>query len=283
MGRAGDAPREKTVMAYSEIIYDKQDKVALVTLNRPDRMNAITPTMVDELKDAIDDAERDPEVAAIVVTGAGKSFCPGMDMGVLQAAAERKKADPADKSAPALKTDINHHSVFGFLLKARKPIIGALNGNCVGMGLSMALYFDIRIAGEGTRLSAIFVRRGLSVEHGASWLLPRLVGISHAMDLALTGRIVSAQEALAMGLVSRVVPDDQLLATALGAAKDIAVNCSPTAMAEAKRMLWEHLNATFQAATDDSTAIMNSMFKQGDFKEGVMAFVKKRPPNFKPL
>jgi enoyl-CoA hydratase/carnithine racemase len=281
MGRTGAAPREKIAMAYSEIIYAKQDKVALVTLNRPDRMNAITPTMVDELNDAIGAAERDPEVAAIVITGSGKSFCPGMDMGVLQAAAERKKSDQMDK--PALKIDINHHNVFGFLLKARKPIIGALNGNCVGMGLSMALYFDIRIAGEGTRLSAIFVRRGLSVEHGASWLLPRLVGISHAMDLALTGRIVGAPEALQMGLVSRVVPDDQLLATALEAAKDIATNCSPTAMAEAKRMLWEHLTATYQDATNDSTAIMNSMFKQGDFKEGVMAFVKKRPPNFKPL
>lgn len=269
-------------MAYSEIIYDKQDKVAIITLNRPDRMNAITPTMVDELKDATDDAERDPEIAAIVVTGAGKSFCPGMDMGVLQAAAERKKDEATDKPAPT-KTDINHHSVFGFMLKMRKPIIGALNGNCVGMGLSMALYFDIRIAGEGTRLSAIFVRRGLSVEHGASWLLPRLVGISHAMDLALTGRIIGAQEALAMGLVSRVVPDDQLLTTAVAAAQDIAANCSPTAMAQAKRMLWEHLTATYQAATDDSTAVMNSMFKQGDFKEGVMAFVKKRPPRFKPL
>ncbi len=268
-------------MAYSEIIYDKQDKVALVTLNRPDRMNAITPTMVEELNDAMEDAERDPGIAAIVVTGAGKSFCPGMDMGVLQAAAERRKTDETDKLA--FKTDINHHSVFGFMLKMRKPIIGALNGNCVGMGLSMTLYFDIRIAGEGTRLSAIFVRRGLSVEHGASWLLPRLVGISHAMDLALTGRIIGAQEALAMGLVSRVVPDDQLLSTAMQAAKDIATNCSPTAMAQAKRMLWEHLNTTFQAATDDSTAVMNSMFKQGDFKEGVMAFVKKRPPSFKPL
>ncbi len=268
-------------MAYSEIIYDKQDKVALVTLNRPDRMNAITPTMVEELNEAMDDAERDPGIAAIVVTGAGKSFCPGMDMGVLQAAAERKKTDETDK--PAFKTDINHHSVFGFMLKMRKPIIGALNGNCVGMGLSMTLYFDIRIAGDGTRMSAIFVRRGLSDEHGASCLLPRLVGISHAMDLALTGRIIGAQEALAMGLVSRVVPDDQLLSTAMQAAKDIATNCSPTAMAQAKRMLWEHLNTTFQAATDDSTAVMNRMFKQGDFKEGVMAFVKKRPPSFKPL
>jgi len=269
-------------MAYSEIIYDKQDKVAIVTLNRPDRMNAITPTLAGEFKHAMDDAERDPAIAAIVVTGAGKSFCPGMDMGVLQAAAERKKGD--DPAQPAeTQIDINHHSLFGFLLKMRKPVIGALNGNCVGMGLSMALHFDIRIAGEGTRMSAIFVRRGLSVEHGSSWLLPRLVGISQAMDLGLTGRIISAQEALAIGLVSRVVPDDKLMDTALEMARDIAANCSPTAMAHAKRMLWEHLNATYQAATDDSTAIMFGMFKQGDFKEGVLAFVQKRPPRFKPL
>ncbi len=266
-------------MAYSEIIYDKQDKVAIITLNRPERMNAITPTLAGELKDAMADAERDPAIAAIVVTGAGKSFCPGMDMGVLQAAAERKKGEPA----PASAIDINHHSLFGFMLKMRKPIIGALNGNCVGMGLSMALHFDIRIAGEGTRMSAIFVRRGLSVEHGSSWLLPRLIGMSHAMDLALTGRIINAQEAMAMGLVSRVVPDDQLVSTAVEMAREIAVNCSPTAMAEAKRMLWQHLTGDYQMATDDSTAIMFSMFKQGDFKEGVLAFVQKRPPRFKPV
>jgi enoyl-CoA hydratase/carnithine racemase len=266
-------------MAYSELIYDKQDKVAIVTLNRPDRMNAITPTLAGELKDAMADAERDPAIATIVVTGAGKSFCPGMDMGVLQAAAERKRGEPA----PAAAIDINHHSLFGFMLKMHKPIIGALNGNCVGMGLSMALHFDIRIAGEGTRMSAIFVRRGLSVEHGSSWLLPRLVGMSHAMDLALTGRIINAQEAMAMGLVSRVVPDAQLVSTAVEIAREIAVNCSPTAMAEAKRMLWQHLSGDYQMATDDSTQIMFSMFKQGDFKEGVLAFVQKRPPRFKPV
>jgi enoyl-CoA hydratase/carnithine racemase len=271
-------------MAYSEIIYDKQDKVAVVTLNRPDRMNAITPTLAGELKDAMAAAQRDPAIAAVVVTGAGKSFCPGMDMAVLQAAAERKKGEDADKPAESpFAMDINHHSLFGFMLTMRKPIIGALNGNCVGMGLSMALHFDIRIAGEGTRMSAIFVRRGLSVEHGSSWLLPRLVGMSHAMDLALTGRIIGAQEALAMGLVSRVVPDAELLSSAIEIAREIAANCSPTAMAEAKRMLWQHLAGDYQMATDDSTSIMFSMFKQGDFKEGVLAFVQKRPPRFKPV
>ncbi len=270
-------------MAYSELIYDKQDKVAIITLNRPERMNAITPTLAGELKDAMADAQGDPAIAAIVVTGAGKSFCPGMDMGVLQAAAERKKSDGAEQPAAPHAIDINHHSLFGFMLRMHKPIIGALNGNCVGMGLSMALHFDIRIAGEGTRMSAIFVRRGLSVEHGSSWLLPRLVGMSHAMDLALTGRIIGAQEALAMGLVSRVVPDDKLLSTAVEMAREIAANCSPTAMAEAKRMLWQHLTGDYQMATDDSTAIMFSMFRQGDFKEGVMAFVHKRPPRFKPV
>jgi enoyl-CoA hydratase/carnithine racemase len=280
---AGAAPWRRQAMAYSEIIYDKQDKVAIVTLNRPDRMNAITPTLAGELKHAMGDAEHDPALSAIVVTGAGKSFCPGMDMGVLQAAAERKKGDDAAAVQSPYQIDINHHSLFGFMLHMHKPIIGALNGNCVGMGLSMALHFDIRVAGEGTRMSAIFVRRGLSVEHGSSWLLPRLVGISHAMDLALTGRIISAQEALAMGLVSRVVPDAQLLSSAIEMAREIAANCSPTAMAEAKRMLWQHLDSSYQSATDDSTAIMFGMFKQGDFKEGVLAFVKKRPPNFKPV
>jgi enoyl-CoA hydratase/carnithine racemase len=268
-------------MAYSEIIYDQQDKVAILTLNRPDRMNAITPTLAGELKDAMNQARNDPAIAAVVVTGAGKSFCPGMDMGVLQAAAERKKGDSPEKPASPYAIDINHHSLFGFILRMPKPVIGALNGNCVGMGLSLALHFDIRIAGEGSRMSAIFVRRGLAVEHGSSFLLPRLVGMSHAMDLGLTGRIINAQEALAMGLVSRVVPDSQLLSMAVEIGSEIAANCSPTAMAEAKRMLWQHLAGDYQMATDDATAVMFSMFKHGDFKEGVLAFVQKRPPRFK--
>ena len=267
-------------MQYHEIIYDKQDKVAVVTLNRPARLNAITPTLAAEFKEAMLDAERDPGIAAIVVTGAGKSFCPGMDMAALQSAAEQ--TGQAEQPTPS-STNIDHHSLFGFILKMRKPIVGAINGNCVGMGFSMALHFDIRIAGEGTRLSAIFVRRGLSIEYGSSWLLPRLVGMSHAMDLALTGRIISAQEALSMGLVSRVVPDAQLMETAIGMAREIAVYCSPTAMAEAKRMLWQHLTADYQIATDDSTAIMSSMSRHSDFKEGVMSFVEKRLPRFLPV
>jgi enoyl-CoA hydratase/carnithine racemase len=270
-------------MAYSEIIYDKQDKVAIVTLNRPERMNAITPTMSLEMKNAIKDAERDPAVFTIVVTGAGKSFCPGMDMQVLQTQANYKKGEDEREETPDRANNPNHHSMFGYLLQVRKPIIGAINGNCVGMGLSMALHFDIRIAGEGTRMSAIFVRRGLSVEHGASWLLPRLVGISRAMEISLSGRIFGAQEALQLGLVSRVVPNGELLETTVQTAQDIAANCSPTGMAEAKRMLWEHLNKDYPAATDESTAMMVKMFKHGDFKEGIMAFVQKRPPRFKPL
>ncbi len=267
-------------MAYSEIIYDKQDRVAIVTLNRPARLNAITPTLVDEFKHAMADAERDPAIAVIVVTGAGKSFCPGMDIATLQAAAG-KTGNAAEPAPPS--TNIDHHSLFGFMLKMRKPIIGAINGNCVGMGLSMALHFDIRIAGEETRLSAIFVRRGLSVEYGSSWLLPRLVGMSHAMDLALTGRIITAKEALSMGLVRSVVPDGQLLETAIGMAREIAIYCSPTAMAEAKRMLWQHLAADYQIATDDSTAVMVGMGNHSDFKEGVMSFVEKRLPRFLPV
>jgi enoyl-CoA hydratase/carnithine racemase len=267
-------------MQYREIICDKQDKVAIVTLNRPARLNAVTPTLAGEFKEAMLDAERDSEIAAIVVTGAGKSFCPGMDMAVLQSAAEQI-GQPEPPASPS--TNIDHHSLFGFILKMRKPVVGAINGNCVGMGFSMALHFDIRVAGEGTRFSAIFVRRGLSIEYGSSWLLPRLVGMSHAMDLALTGRIIGAQEALSMGLVSRLVPDAQLLETAIGMAREIAVYCSPRAMAEAKRMLWEHLTADFQVATDDSTAIMSSMSRHSDFKEGVVSFLEKRPPRFLPV
>jgi len=267
-------------MQYHEIIYDKRDKVAVVTLNRPARLNAITPTLAAEFKEAMLDAERDTGIAAIIVTGAGKSFCPGMDMAALQSAAGQ--TGQAEQPAPS-STNIDHHSLFGFILNMRKPVVGAINGNCVGMGFSMALHFDIRIAGEGTRLSAIFVRRGLSIEYGSSWLLPRLVGMSHAMDLALTGRIISAPEALSMGLVSRVVPDGQLLETAIGMAREISVYCSPTAVAEAKRMLWQHLTADYQIATDDSTAIMSSMSRHSDFKEGVMSFVEKRLPRFLPV
>ncbi len=269
-------------MKFTEILYEKSDKVATITLNRSERGNAMTLTSINELRGAIEDATGDSAVNAIVITGAGKAFCTGMDVAVLGDIAEagRIKGNPGD-ARPG--ETVNMQAMFGYMLRTPKPIIGAIRGNCLGMGLCMALHFDIRIAGESARLSTMFVRLGLSAELGAHWTLPRLVGVARALELALTGRMVGAHEAAQMGLVNQVVPEDQVLPAALAMAREMAANCSPMGMAEAKRLIWRDLASDYEAATDEAYQVMLKMFERGDFKEAMRARAEKRPPSFKPL
>ena len=176
-------------MDFTQIIYDKRDGVATVTFIRPHRLNAFTWTMHREMREAIGDAEADDSVRAIVVTGAGKSFCSGLDVDDLRTISkggkEAREGMPEERQA-----------MFVYLTEVRKPIIGALNGHSVGIGFSLTLYFDIRIVAESARMSMIFVRRGLAPELGASWFLPRIIGFAPALEMALTGRMVAAREAL---------------------------------------------------------------------------------------
>jgi enoyl-CoA hydratase/carnithine racemase len=270
-------------MNFDEIIYEKKDRVATVTMNRPEKMNAWTPKMGAEMRTAMLDAERDPEIGAIIVTGAGRAYCAGADMGSLSNiasgnAAPRTAAAEPDPWLSQQRAD--YRNTYSWPLALNTPVIGAINGACVGLGFTTCLYQDIRIASENARLGLIFVQRGLAIEHGSSWMLPRIVGLAKAVELAITGRLVDANEALEMGLVNRVVPQDKLMPTAREIASDIANKCSPLGVAQAKKMIYQHLFTDLATGVRDDDASMEMMTRSADFKEGVKAFMEKRAPRF---
>jgi enoyl-CoA hydratase/carnithine racemase len=271
-------------MDFAAITYEKSDRIATVTMNRPHRLNAWTRKMGAEMRQAMLDAERDGNVRAIIVTGAGDAFCAGADMAALQAISQgRASTDgaPGWEEAEFVKTlRSDYRTPYSWVLALSKPVIGAINGACVGLGFTHCLYYDFRIASERARMGLIFVRRGLAIEHGASWMLPRIVGLAHAVDLAVTGRLVDAKEALAMGLVSRVVPHEKLMESARELAGEVARHCSPLGVAQAKRLLYRHMFTDLAGAIreDDEAAAM--MGRSQDFKEGVRAFMEKRLPRF---
>ena len=269
-------------MDFAEIIYDKQDRVATVTMNRPEKLNAWTPKMGAEMRTAMLDAERDPAVGAIIVTGAGRAYCAGADMGALSniaaGAASARAAEAPDQWLGAQRAD--YRTSYSWPLALNTPVIGAINGACVGLGFTTCLYQDIRIASDSARMGLIFPQRGLAIEHGSSWMLPRIVGLARAMELAVTGRLVDANEALEIGLVSRVVANDKLMATAREIASGIANKCSPLGVSQAKKMIYQHLFTDLATAVHDDDVSMVMMTHSEDFKEGVKAFVEKRAPKF---
>ncbi len=230
-------------MDFAEIIYEKKDRVATVTMNRPEKMNAWTPKMGAEMRTAMLDAERDPSIGAIVVTGAGRAYCAGADMTALSNIAAghagARSAEAPDEWLAAQRVD--YRTSYSWPLALNTPVIGAINGACVGLGFTTCLYQDIRIASENARMGLIFTQRGLAIEHGSSWMLPRIIGLARATELAITGRLVDANEALEIGLVTRVVPQDKLMATAQEIASGIATKCSPLGVAQAKKMIYQHL------------------------------------------
>ncbi|MGH7865893.1 MAG: enoyl-CoA hydratase-related protein, partial [Candidatus Binataceae bacterium] len=202
-------------MNFTDIIFDKADKVATVTFNRPEKLNAWTPKMGAEMREAIMDAERDSAIGAIIVTGAGRAYCAGADMEALgQIASGRGSARAAaDEDEWTSRQRPDYRTPYSWLLGLSKPVIGAINGACVGLGFTTCLYQDIRIASDRARMGLIFTQRGLAIEHGSSWMLPRIIGVARAADLAITGRLIDAQEALESGLVNRVVAQDKLMDT----------------------------------------------------------------------
>lgn len=270
-------------MGFDEIIYEKANRVAVITLNRPARLNAWTARMESELREALLDSEHDDKVGAIVITGAGKAYCAGADMGALNRVADGTTSAVQAVSgevAGTSETRADFRQRFSWIAGLRKPVIGAINGACVGLGFTTCLYQDIRIASENARMGLIFVRRGLAIEHGSSWMLPRIVGLANAVELAITGRLVDANEALEMGLVNRVVPQDKLMATAREVASEIANKCSPLGVAQAKKLIYQHLFTDLATGVRDDDASMEMMTRSEDFKEGVKAFVEKRAPKF---
>lgn len=269
-------------MDLKDIVYEKSERVATVTYNRPEKMNAWTTRMFDELRSALDDADGDSNIGAIIITGAGRAYCAGADMGGLSRAAEgTERIGGLGRPAPGTENlDPNYRGRFSWMLSIKKPIIGAINGPAVGMGFANTLYCDIRIASDRARMGLIFVRRGLAIEFGSSWMLPRLVGIANAIDLAVTGRLVDAQEALRMGLVSRVVTAEELMPVACELATEIATQCSPLGVAHAKRHVYNHLFTDLATALKEEDESVGVMAESEDFKEGIKAFLEKRAPRF---
>ncbi|HZT66908.1 MAG TPA: enoyl-CoA hydratase [Acidimicrobiales bacterium] len=260
-------------MAGDEVVLHRvEDGVAVLTLNRPDRLNAWTSAMERRYFDLLAQAAGDPEVRVVVVTGAGRGFCAGVDMDDLDAIGE----------AGSVQGDWDRRPQT-FPLSVRKPLIAAINGACAGLGLVQALMCDLRFAAAGAKLTTAFARRGLVAEHGISWVLPRLVGPARALDLLLSGRVVLAEEALALGLVNRVVEADSLLATVLDYARDVAANCSPASVAAMKSQVYRHLQTDLATAMDESNRLMAESLRAADFREGVASFVERRPPKFEPL
>ena len=252
------------------VLHEVRDGVAKLTLNRPDRLNAWTPEMGARYFGLLEQSADDPAVRVIVVTGAGRGFCAGADMEVLQGIGGG--ATPVHSGKPQT-----------FPLTVAKPIHAAINGACAGLGLVQALMCDLRFAAAGAKFTTAFVRRGLIAEHGSSWMLPRLVGTARALDLLLSGRVVLAEEAFAMGLVNRVVAPDALLGVVMDYARDLAAQCSPAAMAAIKHQVYRHCETDLATAMKESNELMAASLKRPDFREGVASFVERRPPRFAPL
>jgi enoyl-CoA hydratase/carnithine racemase len=265
-------------MDFKDTTYEKSERIATITYNRPEKMNAWTPRMFEELRAAIQDAEADFDIGAIVITGAGRAYCAGADMSGLNRLAEGTGQPGAGREAQV--ADADDMGRFAFMLGVKKPIIGAINGPAVGMGFANALYCDLRIASDRARMGLIFTRRGLAIEFGSSWLLPRIIGVANAADLAITGRLIDAQEALRMGLVNRVVAHDELMPAVRALASEIATQCSPLGISYAKRFVYQHLFTDLATALRDESESAGVMLRSQDFKEGVKAFLEKRAPKF---
>lgn len=253
------------------VLTERRDGVALLTLNRPDRLNAWTLEMEERYFDLLAEAAADPEVRAIVVTGAGRGFCAGLDADALAGVAA---GTPVSSRPRRPQT---------FPLEIPKPIVAAINGPAAGIGLIQALVTDVRFAVAGAKLTTAFARRGLLAEHGLSWLLPRLIGTSRATELLLSARVVLAEEAAELGLVHRVVAPEELLDAALTYAHDLAEHCSPLAMGLTKYQLSHHWNVSLADARAETAELVDRLHGTADFDEGVRSFVEKRPPRFAPL
>ena len=266
-------------MAYSDILFEVADGVALVTLNRPDRLNAYTRTMGRELHEAFAACDADDAVRAIIVTGAGRGFCAGADMGAGGDAFDRT-ATPAAEPPPADKPWAKPPRAIA-PWQVRKPIIAAINGPAVGVGATLPLQWDLRLAAESAKIGFLFVRRGVIPEALSTWTLPRLVGMARAADLLLTGRMVDAREALALGLVSRVVPDADLLPAARALAAEIARDTAPVSVAVTKWLLWGlAAESDVERAEDVEARAFWWTGTQPDAREGVRAFLDRRPPRW---
>jgi len=284
-----------TVVSTKETLYHVADRVATITLNRPDKLNAWTAVMESEVRSHMENAEQDDEVRVIVLTGAGRGFCAGADMSLLSAVAERgldhrdlDDRDLDDRREQVLRDGANRREgaasdfqkKYSYFPAIGKPVIAAINGPVVGLGLVITLYCDLRLASDRSRFSTTFARRGLIAEYGMAWILPRIIGIANALDLLFSARTIDAAEALRIGLVNRVFPQESFLEKAQEYAQELASTVSPRSLRIIKRQVYEAMSQPLAEAFDISVREMMACFRTEDFKEGVAHFVQKRPAAF---
>jgi len=270
-------------VTYQEILYGAGDGVATITLHRPERLNAWTALMEKEFNHAVMAANADPEVRVLLLTGAGRGFCAGADMSLLSAAAEagstvsghRHRDVDFPEHAPAAM-----RKRYSWLLTMPKPMIGAINGAAVGLGFVIPLYCDLRIASSAAKFCTIFSKRGLIAEYGMAWLLPRMVGLSNAMELLLTAKMIDAAEAHRLGLVSRVLAEENFASEARAFAVDLAQSVSSRSLAVMKQQVYKAMQQNIGESIDDAYEEMLASIDCEDFKEGIRHFLEKRAPAF---
>jgi enoyl-CoA hydratase/carnithine racemase len=258
----------------SELCFEKQDHVVTLTINRPDRMNTISVGMLSELSERLLEADADPDARVVVITGAGRAFCAGLDL------KEAASGQGIGSQATPLASDFDLRNAPPVVLhKMDTPTICALNGGAAGYGMDLALGCDVRIAGESGKLAAAFTRRGVLPESGGTWLLPRLIGWSRASEIIFTGRTLSAADCLELGLVSRVVPDELLAKETAALAQEIATS-APIAVRAAKRMMRMGQSESFEDHVQRVYLQLLPLFRSKDFREGMSAFLERRNPEF---
>jgi enoyl-CoA hydratase/carnithine racemase len=271
-------------MEYETIQLEVSDGIATVTLNRPDRLNAFNVRMEEELADAFSKCDEDDDVRAVVLTGKGRAFCAGADM---EAAGDTFKAyvqqavqqEPGDQTPESGSKQGQGRQIEPWRL--RKPVIAAINGHAVGVGLTLAMQCDVRYAAAGAKLSFAFVRRGIIPELASHVIVPHVIGLSRAAELMLSGKTILAEEAAEIGLVSKVLPAEEVYPAAMDLARDIAVNCAPVSVAISKRLLWESLSPSVSEVRAKENVLFAWAAMQPDAAEGVLAFLEKRTPKWK--
>jgi len=279
---SGAADSEEVGVEFTEIEYSVADGIATIVLDREARMNAFTGQMCDELVTACEAVDADDAVRALVVTGRGRAFCAGADLGDGGGTFDYRGRDRNERYGEVDGVARDRGGVVALRFAAlRVPVIAAINGPAVGVGATMTLPMDVRLAGASARFGFVFARLGIVPEAASSWFLPRIVGISRAMEWAMTARVFGAREALEGGLVSRVLPDEDLLDAAYALAREVVENTSPVSVAVTRRMMWSMLSASspWEAHALDSRAVVE-LGRDGDAAEGVTAFLEKRAPDF---
>jgi enoyl-CoA hydratase/carnithine racemase len=258
---------------YQDIEYTVEDPCAVITLNRPRQLNAFTYQTLAEIRAAVDAASADPRVVGIIITGKGRAFSAGLDMSVLAA------TTAADKPPSAASED-ELPGIFSYLLEVPKPVIAAVNGVAAGGGLILALMSDLRFASADAAFTTVFLKRGLIAEHGSSWLLPRMVGVSKALDLLWMSDKIDAEQAQQIGLVDRIVQPADLLSSAAEYVQRLSAVSAPRAIGATKRLVYGHLGTGYREALRQAEAVQNEFVTAADAVEGAQSFIERRPPKF---